>query len=83
MLMRYLTEPAPYTGQVLSPAVAHSVAVMGHILSSPHAIQCPWIVSFQFVTLMLLNYNIHRMSTRFDSGTEFAHVLYNVSAVTF
>ena len=56
MSMRHLTEPAPYTGQALPPAWAHSVSE-GHILLSPHAIQCPWIVSFQFVPLILVNYN--------------------------
>ena len=56
--MHHLTEPVPYTGQVLSPALGHILSVMGHILLSPQVIQCPWNVSFQFVQLILVNYNV-------------------------
>ena len=55
--MRHLTEPAPYTGQVLSPAGAHSVSDGTHpFITARHPV--PWNVSFQFVPLILVNYNI-------------------------
>ena len=55
--MRHLTEPAPYTGQVLSPVGEHSVSDGTHPFITA-AIQCPYNISFQFVPLILVNHNI-------------------------
>ena len=64
-------------------SMGHILSAMGHILLSPHAIQFLRNALFQFVPLILVNYNIPRMTTRIarQSGTEFSHILYNASVV--
>ena len=71
--VRHLTEPAPYTGQILSPTGAHSVSDAKHPFSSArHTVsqEC----SYQFVPFILVNYNLYRLITRFDSGIEFSRI---------
>ena len=82
--MRHLTEPAPYTGQVLSPAGAHSVSDGTYLfITERHPVSMECFISVCAINPRQIQYRVKGMITRFDSAsdTEISHVVYHASGI--